>query len=115
ADEEVFLGYSVNRSRQMSNETAVLIDQEIKRIVESGYERAKQLLTEHIDELHMLAGALLEYETLSGDEIKKLLAGDGVDRGDEAKRPPVNIGRGGSAIPKSRRPGGWGDPAPQGA
>ena len=115
ADEEVFLGYSVNRSRQMSNETAVLIDQEIKRIVESGYEKAKELLNEHIDELHMLAGALLEYETLSGDEIKQILSGEGIDRGDETKRRPVAIGRGGSSIPKSRRPGGWGDPAPQGA
>ena len=51
ADEEVFLGYSMNRSRQMSNETAVMIDQEIKRIVEGGYNQAKKLLTKHKKQL----------------------------------------------------------------
>src|ERR1700750_1725701 len=74
-DEEVFLGYSVNRSRQMSNETAQLIDKEIRRVVEEGYDRAKHLLDEHRGELESLAQALLEYETLSGDEIKKIIAG----------------------------------------
>ena len=62
----------------MSNQTAQLIDDEIKTIVEGGLNRAKHLLTEHVDQLHLLAGALLEYETLSGDEIKKLIAGDDI-------------------------------------
>jgi len=61
ADEEVFLGYSMNRSRQMSNETAVMIDQEIKRIVEGGHSQATKLLKKHIKQLHTLAEALLEY------------------------------------------------------
>ena len=47
ADEEVFLGYSVNRQQEMSNETAQAIDKEIRRVVEDGYDRAKHLLTEH--------------------------------------------------------------------
>src|SRR3546814_6233311 len=63
ADEEVFLGYSMNKQRQMSNETAQLIDAEIKSIVEGGYVRAKEVLTENIDQLHALAKPLLEYDT----------------------------------------------------
>ena len=58
ADEEVFLGYSVNRQKNMSNETAQAIDKEIRRIVEQGYDRAKPLLKEHRDELETLALAL---------------------------------------------------------
>src|SRR3569623_3536835 len=53
-DEEVFLGYSVNRTRQMSNETAQLIDKEIRKVVEDGYARAKSLLTENRAELETL-------------------------------------------------------------
>jgi cell division protease FtsH len=115
ADEEVFLGYSVNRQRNMSNETAQAIDKEIRRIVEQGYDRAKALLEEHIGQLHGLANALLEYETLSGDEIKKVLAGDPIDRGGAEARPSVPAA--GSSIPNTRRPrgGGIGGPAQQGA
>jgi cell division protease FtsH len=114
ADEEVFLGYSVNRQRNMSNETAQLIDKEIRRVVEEGYERAKLLLDEHREELETLAKALLEYETLSGDEIKKLLAGESIDRGG-AKGPGIPAA--GSSIPKAKRPkpGAIGGPATAGA
>ena len=59
ADEEVFLGYSVNRQKNMSNETAQAIDKEIRRVVEQGYERAKSVLNDHRDELETLAKALL--------------------------------------------------------
>ncbi len=65
----------------MSNETAQAIDKEIRRIVEDGYDRAKHLLDEHRGQLETLAQALLEYETLSGDEIKKVIAGEAIDRG----------------------------------
>ncbi|MCA1654415.1 MAG: ATP-dependent zinc metalloprotease FtsH [Sphingomicrobium sp.] len=113
ADEEVFLGYSMNRQKQMSNETAQAIDTEIRRIVEAGYDRAKHLLTEHQDELHKLAQSLLEYETLSGDEIKTVLDGGSIDRGGSAK-PALPAA--GSSIPKSRRPAaGLGGAAPAGA
>ncbi len=57
----------------MSEETAKKIDIEVKKIVETGYERAKKVLTEKIDDLHKLAKALLIYETLSGDEIRDLI------------------------------------------
>ena len=113
ADEEVFLGYSVNRQKNMSNETAQAIDKEIRRVVEQGYDRAKHLLEKHRDELETLAKALLEYETLSGDEIKSVLAGGSIDRGGSAKPALPTAG---SSIPKSRKPKpGLGGAAPAGA
>jgi cell division protease FtsH len=113
ADEEVFLGYSMNRQKNLSNETAQAIDKEIRRIVEEGYARARTVLSEHSDQLETLAQALLEYETLSGDEIKTLLDGGTIDRGGSS-RP--NLPAAGSSIPKSRRkPQGLGGPAPAGA
>jgi cell division protease FtsH len=113
-DEEVFLGYSVNRTRQMSNETAQAIDKEIRKTVEDGYERAKFVLTENKTDLEALAQALLEYETLSGDEINKVLAGETIDRGG-SKGPSIPAA--GSSIPKAKRPkaGSIGGPAAAGA
>ncbi len=113
ADEEVFLGYSVNRQKNMSNETAQAIDKEIRRIVEQGYERAKHLLEVHREQLEILAKALLEYETLSGDEIKTLMEGGAIDRGGP-KGPAIPAA--GSSIPKAKRPAtGIGGPATAGA
>jgi cell division protease FtsH len=97
----------------MSNETAQAIDKEIRKVVEDGYKRAKHLLDEHRAELETLAHALLEYETLSGDEIKKVLAGESIDRG-AAKGPGIPAA--GSSIPKAKRPvAGIGGPAAAGA
>jgi cell division protease FtsH len=113
-DEEVFLGYSVNRQRQMSNETAQAIDAEIRKVVEGGYKRAETVLTEQREKLETLAKALLEYETLSGDEITKVLDGETIDRGG-AKGPSIPAA--GSSIPKAKRPkpGAIGGPAAAGA
>ena len=109
---ESFLGYSSAQPRHMSNETAQLIDAEIRSTVEGGLARARQLLTDHIDQLHTLAGALLEYETLSGDEIKRLIAGEDLDRPEPgAGMKPVASA--GTSIPKTRRPKGpFGSPQP---
>ena len=60
----------------MSEETAKKIDEEVKKIVDKGYERAKKVLTEKIDDLHKIAKALLVYEALSGDEIRDLVLKD---------------------------------------
>src|SRR5690606_5365294 len=73
--EEVFLGYSVSRQQNISEETVKKIDSEIRRYVEEGYQFATKVLTEKRADLETLAKGLLEYETLSGDEIKDLLAG----------------------------------------
>jgi len=80
--EEVFLGYSVSRQQSISEDTVRKIDSEIKRYVEEGYALATKILTEKRADLETLAKGLLEYETLSGDEIKDLLDG----------KPPVREG-----------------------
>ena len=72
-EEEVFLGRSVTKQQNMSEETARKIDEEVKKIVDKGYERARKVLTDKIDDLHKIAKALLIYETLSGDEIRDLI------------------------------------------
>ena len=74
-EEEVFLGHSIARTQNMSDETQTIVDEEIHRLVDEGYETARKIIDEHIDDLHLLARGLLEYETLSGDEIKDLLKG----------------------------------------
>jgi cell division protease FtsH len=72
-EDEVFLGRSITRHQHMSEETAKKVDIEIKKIVDQGYQKAKKILTEKMDDLHKLAKALLVYETLTGDEIKDLI------------------------------------------
>ncbi|HEY0311728.1 MAG TPA: ATP-dependent zinc metalloprotease FtsH [Allosphingosinicella sp.] len=114
--EEVFLGHSVARSQSVSEQTAQLIDQEVRHLIEEAEGIARGVLTEHIDELHRLAGALLEYETLNGEESKKAIRGEDIGREDPNNRRPL-IPASGTSIPSTRRPrgGGFGDPAPQGA
>jgi cell division protease FtsH len=73
--EEVFLGHSVSRAQNISQETAQLIDAEIRRLINDGEETARRILTERLDDLHAIAKGLLEYETLSGQEIRDLLNG----------------------------------------
>jgi cell division protease FtsH len=67
--DEVFLGHSVARNQNVSEETSKIIDQEVKRLVKAGEDEARRILTEKLEDLHTVAKALLEYETLSGDEI----------------------------------------------
>ena len=73
--DEVFLGHSVARSQNVSEETSRIIDAEIKRLVQAGWDEAHRILTEKAEDLHKLAKALLEYETLSGEEIVNVLKG----------------------------------------
>ncbi len=98
--QEVFLGHSVTQSKNVSEETARAIDAEVRAIIDSAYARATQILTDNKHELEMLAQGLLEYETLSGDEIRTVLRGEPVVR----NRPdePINQGRG--SVPSSGRP-----------
>ncbi len=99
--EEVFLGHSVSRTQNVSEETANVIDAEVKRLVQNGYNEAKRILTEKLDDLHTLAKALLEYETLSGDEIMGALKGVAPNREDaDSKRPSGPA----VAVPISPRP-----------
>ena len=72
-EDEVFLGRSITRQQHMSEETAKKVDAEVKKVVDAGYERAKKIITEKLDDLHKLAKALLIFETLSGEEIRDLI------------------------------------------
>jgi cell division protease FtsH len=78
--QEVFLGHSVTQSKNVSEATAQEIDGEIRGVIDRAYAKAKRLLTENIEELHRVARGLLEYETLSGDEIRTVLRGEPVIR-----------------------------------
>jgi cell division protease FtsH len=97
--EEVFLGYSVSRQQNISEETVKKIDGEIKRFVEDGYQMAKKIVSEHRAELELLAKSLIEFETLTGDEIKDLLIGKKPTR-ESASEPTPR----GSAVPSAGKP-----------
>ena len=95
-EEEIFLGHSVARTQNISEKTAEKIDAEMRRIVEEGYATASKILKTGIDDLHVLAKGLLEYETLSGAEIDLLLKGEQLDREDAEAEDPTE-----SAVPTS--------------
>jgi cell division protease FtsH len=100
----------------MSDETNKLIDAEIKGLVEGAHKRATEILKTQEEKLHLLAQSLLEYETLTGDEIKQLLDTGKVDRPDEPRGPSIARPAQGSSIPRAgKRFSGQGGPAPQGA
>ena len=112
-EQEVFLGHSVTQRQNVSGETAKLIDQEIRRIVTDGEKKARQVLTDNRHLLDQLAAALMEYETLSGDEVDALFKGKRPDRPDDTPTGPT------SAVPvikkKPREGFGGPEPEPQGA
>ncbi len=101
--QEVFLGHSVTQSKNVSEVTAREIDTEIKRIIDDAYADAKKTLTENIDKLHALAKALLEYETLTGDEIRALMKGEPISRKPDDDIPTQDHGRR-SSVPTAGRP-----------
>jgi cell division protease FtsH len=81
-EEEIFLGRSITRTRNVSEDTSRLIDAEVRRIIEVAEATARSVLTERLDDLRALARALLEYETLSGEEATRILRGERLDRND---------------------------------
>ena len=81
-EEEVFLGHSVARQQTVSDATADLIDQEVRRLINDAEIEARRILVEKADDLEILGVALLEYETLSGDEVAALLRGEPIYRPD---------------------------------
>src|SRR5579883_2601995 len=72
---EVFLGRSVTQHKQVSDGTAHAIDEEVRRVIESNYQRARQILTSSIDKLHIMADALIKYETIDEEQLKDIMAG----------------------------------------
>jgi len=116
-EEEVFLGHSVTQRKNVSDATAKIIDEEIRRIIEEGERKARQILTDHMDELHALAKGLLEFETLSVDEIRRIIRGEKIvrDTGGPAEDPQRSpTGRRSSVPPAGRdKPAGGLEPEPQ--
>jgi cell division protease FtsH len=74
-DGEVFLGRSVTQHKQVSDDTAHAIDEEVRKIVDENYKRAESLLKEHVEKLHMMAKALVKYETIGEVQIKDIMEG----------------------------------------
>ncbi|MHA1570472.1 MAG: ATP-dependent zinc metalloprotease FtsH [Alphaproteobacteria bacterium] len=113
--EEVFLGHSVAQQKNVSDATARLIDEETRRLIEAGETAARKVLTDNTESLHLIAKGLLEYETLSGDEVHKLLNGESIDRPEDDEPTPTKSGPR-TSVPTSRKsekesPAGLG-PAP---
>ena len=85
--EEVFLGHSVSQQTNISDETARIIDSEVKALVKKGEATAKKIIDAKLDDLHVIAKGLLEYETLTAAEVKDLLKGKKIDKEDKLKEP----------------------------
>ena len=115
--QEGYLGYGMSQRSAMSDETAKKIDAEIRKLVEGGHKRATDLLKKHNKQLHLLANALLEFETLSGEEIRQLLETGKFARDDGKIVKPSGIPQIGTAIPKAgrRKTAPVGGATPQGA
>ena len=112
--QEVFLGHSVTQTKNLSDATAKSIDDETRRIIDDAYQDASQILSDNKQELEILAKGLLEYETLSGEEIKSLINGDGLSR----NKPSDNkerMDKGRSSVPSGGGdvPGSDLEPDPQ--
>ena len=101
--EEIFLGHSVTQQKNVSDATARLIDEEVRRLIDEAEATARKILESHRADLETLAAALLEYETLSGDEVEALLRGEPVVRPEHdggPTSPPKDQGRK-SSVPSS--------------
>jgi cell division protease FtsH len=115
-EEEVFLGHSVTQRKNVSDATAQVIDEEVRRIVEEGEAKAREILSARIDDLHAIAKALLEYETLSGEEAKAVIRGEPIRTagdGDGAVPPRPRASVPSSGRPKPSGPGITLEPEPQ--
>jgi cell division protease FtsH len=99
--EEVFLGHSVSQSKNISDATAKLIDDEIRLLADQAEIDCKKILTDNIEQLHVVAKGLLEYETLSGDEIKDLIKGIKPNRSDFDDNQDPAKPNNSSSVPKS--------------
>jgi len=118
--EEVFLGHSVAQQKNVSDDTARIIDEEVRAIVEKAEKKAYEILNEKRDALDRIADALLEYETLSGDEVKALVNGEDIHRDDDVSDEKPKDGGRRSSVPtagarKDKPNGGFGaKPQPEG-
>ncbi len=111
----------VFRSKAISGDTAKTIEDEIRRFVTEGYDKAREILTDRHEEWEAIAQALLEYETLTGEEIDTLLKGEKIVREDPSDTsdhtPPSSVPTAGATVSgkKKDEPTGGMEPSPQGA
>jgi cell division protease FtsH len=112
-EEAIFLGREIAQHRDYSEQTAQTIDREVRDIVERNYRRAKDILTTKIQVLHNLAQALLEYETLDGNEVERIVQGLKIERPEtpEAKDSGAT-GNAASTNEQESKKGGGATPAP---
>lgn len=122
-DEEIFLGHSVTQHKNVSEKTANLIDEEVRTLIDEAEGQARRILTDEKDQLETVAQALLEYETLSGDEVRDLIEGKGIHRPDPDDTPSEGgrktsvptSGKGAGKEKKDSSHGGIGaEPQPEG-
>ena len=117
-EQEVFLGHSVTQTKNLSDETAKLIDEEIRRLITHGEETARRILSEKVVQLHAVAKALLEHETLSGDEVKAVMRGETIVRStddDGSKGQPSSaVPTAGRTKPREEPGAGGMEPQPMG-
>ena len=103
-EQEVFLGHSITQQKNVSEQTAHKIDLEVRKIIDAAYAKAKGILSDNLESLHRLANALLEYESLNGEEIEAVLKGESIVRSDDDE-PVVTQGRRGTVPSSNRRKG----------
>ena len=115
-EEEVFLGHSVTQRKNVSDATAKVIDEEIRRYIDDAGNNARRILTDHRDDLDTIADGLLEYETLTADDIEHLLKGEPLHRPADTEPPSEDAGSR-SAVPTTdnakKNLGGELNPEPQ--
>jgi len=116
-EEEVFLGRSVTQHKNVSDDTAHTIDEEVRNFIDRNYERAHRILTENLDKLHLMAEALMKYETIDSDQIDDIMAGKKPRPPKDWDEPEIDAGDGakpsGEATPSSDASGAIGGPANQ--
>jgi cell division protease FtsH len=111
--EEIFLGHSVTQHKNVSDSTNRMIDEEVRRFVEEGESTARAILTEHADQLDAIAKGLLEYETLSRDEVDAILRGEAVVRNGSSYEPPKPKDPPRRTSVPTTQPGGGFNPGPE--
>jgi cell division protease FtsH len=110
---EIFLGREVMQRREISERTAEVVDQEVKRILGEAFGRARDILTTHRDELNLLADALLEHETLDGDQVNLVVAGKALPPAPAPPAPAAAVPPGPPRGKATPRPGVLGSPPPE--
>lgn len=118
-DEEIFLGHSVTQHKNISEKTANMIDEEVRRLIDEAEGQARTILTKHKDQLEDVTQALLEYETLTGGEVNDILDGKGVHRPDPDDTPTeggvkTSVPTSGKGKEKKDGPGIGAEPQPEG-